>query len=175
MKLTKQNKLNLLSSVILILKGLIILLLPLFNINDPYIILSGALLVYFILKMGEYLFIRDEEYLEDLYTSLAAFTIFFIVMYIAKYNNPMYLALTLFSFIGLKSIIKVIKLDFFHDREDNMFFVNLFTFITFIVIGIITTLYLYLGNEVTTIVLGFFFVINGLLNLMEDGFRTFIN
>ena len=72
------------------------------------------------------------------------------------------------------AVIKLIKLDYYHDRENGMFYVNLVTFSLFLLIGILTSVNLYFSETVQVLMLGFFFVINGLLNLAEDAIRILV-
>ena len=86
----------------------------------------------------------------------------------------MVLSLTLISWVGIMSIIKLIKLDYYHDRENGMFYVNLVTFSLFLLLGILTSVNLYFNATVQTLMLGFFFVVNGLLDLAEDAIRVLV-
>jgi uncharacterized membrane protein HdeD (DUF308 family) len=65
-------------------------------------------------------------------------------------------------------------LDYYHDRENGMFYVNLITFSLFLLLGLLTSINLYFSQTVQILMLGFFFVINGLLNLAEDGIRILL-
>jgi uncharacterized membrane protein HdeD (DUF308 family) len=75
------------------------------------------------------------------------------------------------SWIGIMTIIKLIKLDYYHDRNNGMVYVNLVTFSLFLLLGILTSVNLYFNQTVQTLMLGFFFTVNGLLQLSEDAIR----
>ena len=56
-----------------------------------------------------------------------------------------------------------------------MFYVNLVTFSMFLLLGLLTSINLYFNETVQILMLGFFFVINGLLNLAEDTIRILVS
>ena len=82
--------------------------------------------------------------------------------------------MTLASWVAVMSIIKLIKLDYYHDRENGMLYVNLITFSLFILLGLLTSINLYFNETVQYIMLAFFFVVNGLLMLAENGIRILV-
>ena len=72
------------------------------------------------------------------------------------------------------SIVKLIKLDYYHDRDDGMFYVNLMTFSLFILLGLLTSINLYYDQSVQLLLLAFFFVVNGILSLAETGINYLV-
>ena len=54
-----------------------------------------------------------------------------------------------------------------------MFYVNLITFSVFLLAGLLTSVNLYFEEAIQTIMLGLFFLVNGMLNLIEDGIRIY--
>ena len=72
------------------------------------------------------------------------------------------------------SVIKLIKLDYYHDRKNGMFYVNLVSFSLFLLLGLLTSINLYFTATVETLMLAFFFVCNGLLSLSENGIRILV-
>lgn len=69
------------------------------------------------------------------------------------------------------SIIKLIKVDYYHDRNNKMFYINMTSLILFLIIGVLTGINLFFDNTVQVLILGYFFIANGLLNLAEDAIR----
>ena len=49
--------------------------------------------------------------------------------------------------------------------------INVMTFLLFLVIGILTSFNLYFEDTVKTLIIGYFFIINGILNMLEDTTR----
>ena len=64
------------------------------------------------------------------------------------------------------SLIKLKEADYYHDRKNKLWLSNIISLVLFIISGILTTLNLYCTNDVQILILGFFFMINGILELM---------
>ena len=173
-----ENMLSITVSMILILLGVFLLMFPWFGETKPSKLLYLLFTIYSGIKLIEYILTKTDEKdgdKEDLYTGIACLLAAICGLKFATYSTPMVLSITLMSWVGIMAIIKLIKLDYLHDRKKNLFFVNLITFSLFLLIGLLTSINLYFDITVQTIMLGFFFVVNGLLNLAEDGFRVILS
>ena len=170
-----KNILNIGVSIILIMLGIFLLVFPWFGESSPSKLLYLLFSIYGGIKIIEYILTRNEKDYEDLYTGIACVLAAASGFKFAIYSTPMVLSITLASWVGIMAIIKLIKLDFYHDRENKMFFVNLVTFSLFLLLGLLTSINLYFELTVQTLMLGFFFVVNGILNLAEDGIRILID
>ncbi len=170
-KLTKRDKMNLIVSLVLILFGIILLIYPIIGNLTPNKLLYVTLGVYGVIKLFEYLNSDDKKDREDLYTSIACLLAALSGVFFYNNSSNTVLALTLAIWTGVMSIIKLIKLDYYHDRGHEMFYTNLITFVLFLSLGLLTSINFYFDYTVQTIVLGYFFIINGLLNLLEDAVR----
>ena len=69
------------------------------------------------------------------------------------------------------AIIKLIKIDYLHDRNDKMMYINLGTVFLFLFLGLLSSINLYFSETVQFLMLGFFFICVGLLDLTEDLIR----
>lgn len=179
MKIKKERNfksvLNISVSFILILLGITLLIFPWFGEVKPNKLLYIIFSVYGLIKMIEYLLTRKDKDYEDLYTSIACLLAASSGLKFLKLSTPMVLSITLVSWVAIMAIIKLIKLDYYHDNESKMFYVNLITFSLFILLGLLTSINLYYEVTVQTLMLGFFFIVNGLLNLAEDGIYLLLN
>ena len=72
----------------------------------------------------------------------------------------------------LIALTKLKKADYYHDRKDRMWKLRLFTLVTFILISVLTSINL--ANENVTIIIGFYFTINGLLEMFDPIAKTLI-
>lgn len=165
------NFINLVVSGILILLGLLLLIFPWFGIKDPTHLLYILFGIYGVIKLFEYFFTKAGSDREDLYTGIVCLLAMISAFLFSSYNQALVLGITLVSWVAVMALIKLIKLDFYHDRHHKMFYVNLTTFLVFLIIGVLTSINLYFDLTVQTLVLGYFFVINGLINLAEDSMR----
>ena len=171
---TKKNKINLICSAILLLVGLAMFILPWIKILDPVKILYVVYSIYALVKLVEYFLTRNGSDLENLYTAIASALAAISGFIFINYEPIIVLSMTLASWVAVMSIIKLIKLDYYHDRENGMLYVNLITFSLFILLGLLTSINLYFNETVQYIMLAFFFVVNGLLMLAENGIRILV-
>lgn len=171
---TKKNKINLICSAILLLVGLAMFILPWIKILDPVKILYIVFSIYALVKLVEYFLTRNGSDLENLYTAIASALAAISGFRFINYEPTMVLSMTLASWVAVMAIIKLIKLDYYHDRENGMLYVNLITFSLFILLGLLTSINLYFNETVQYIMLAFFFVVNGLLMLAENGIRILV-
>lgn len=169
-----KNVVNLGVSVILILLGVFLLLFPWFGEASPSKLLYLLFSIYGGVKVIEFILTRTDGDREDLYTGIACVLAAVSGFKFADYTTSLVLSLTLVSWVAIMSIIKLIKLDYYHDRGDRMFIVNLITFSLFLLLGLLTSANLYFEVTIQTLMLGFFFVVNGILNFAEDGVRILI-
>lgn len=171
---TKKNKINLICSAILLLVGIAMFILPWIKILDPVKILYVVFSIYALVKLVEYFLTRNGSDLENLYTAIASALAAISGFRFINYEPTIVLSMTLASWVAVMAIIKLIKLDYYHDRENGMLYVNLITFSLFILLGLLTSINLYFNETVQYIMLAFFFVVNGLLMLAENGIRILV-
>ena len=77
------------------------------------------------------------------------------------------MALTLFIWVILMSLIKLKKTDYYNDRKNKMWVLRLITLMLFMLTGLLATINLYYTADVQILVLGFFFYIHGILELVD--------
>lgn len=171
----KKNKLrdrvNIIVSGVLVLIGVFMLIFPFLGYIAPNSLLYIVFSIYALIKIIEVIITPKTSDHEDIYTAIACALAAVSGFKFAGENSAMVLSITLASWVAIMAIIKLIKLDYYHDRENGMFYVNLVTFSLFILLGLLTSINLYFNETVQILMLGFFFVVNGLLNLAEDSIR----
>lgn len=171
-ELKKNQRISLLTSFFLIIIGILLLLFPAITNIAPVKMIYVIFTLYSVIKLFEYFITKPKDDYEILFTSVAcALAALSGFRFVNVENAPMVLSLTLASWIAVMSIIKLIKIDYYHDRKNGMMYVNLITFFFFLLLGLLTSVNLYFSEEVQYLMLGFFFVVNGLLDLSEDAIR----
>ncbi len=170
-----RDKTNIIVSFILVLMGIIMLIVPFLGFMAPNTLLYVVFSIYALIKIIEVIIVKSKngDY-EDIFTAIACALAAVSGFKFIDYDPIKVLSITLASWVGIMAIIKLIKLDYYHDRENGMFYVNLVTFSMFLLLGLLTSINLYFNETVQILMLGFFFVINGLLNLAEDGIRILV-
>ena len=109
-----KNRISIIVSFVLLFLGVLLFIFPWFNVNEPVNLLYLLFAVYAGVKLIEYILTRNGTDREALYTSVACMLASFSGFKFSGYNAPMVLSLTLISWVGIMSIIKLIKLDYYH-------------------------------------------------------------
>lgn len=161
-KLTK-IKINIGFSLIIILLGTFFLIFPSINVTDASNLLYLILIVIGLLKFIEFMLSHDNKDYEQLFSSFACFI---TCGFNSLVNFKNKLPLTLFVFVGLTCIIKLIKADYFNDRKNKLWYICIANLLIFLVIGLIASLNLYYNTEIQTLFIGFVIVVYGFLDLV---------
>lgn len=163
----KKQMVDLVIAIFLIIAGSIILLLPINNIFNITYIFCTILIIYSILNLIKFILTKESKDIEGLLTSIASIITFIIAIKIHLEEKPWNLALTLFIWIMMMSLIRLKKGDYYNDRHNKMWILEIVTLILFILTGVLTVINLYYTTDVQILVLGFFFLINGILELVD--------
>ena len=105
--------------------------------------------------------------MEGLFTSLLSYTVGILGLTFNLFNNLLQMVLLLLAWIILMSLIKLKKCDYYNDRHNKMWILKITTLGLFILTGIITCINLYYSNDIQLIILGFFFYIHGILEMID--------
>lgn len=151
---------------ILILLSCIVIVLPIFNVLNVKMVFISIIAIYGIIHLFKnFTTLASKDY-SGFGTSFNSVIILILMMFL-DINEPWNLALTLFIWIILMSLTKLKESDYYHDRKNKLWKLNICNLLLFILVGILTTINLYYPSEVQIIVLGFFFLIHGILELMD--------
>ena len=173
-KIKLRDRVNIIVSGVLVLLGIFMLVIPFLGYIAPTNLLYILFSVYACIKIIEVIITPKTNDYEDVWTALACALAAISGFKFGSYEPTKVLSITLASWVSIMAVIKLIKLDYYHDRENGLFYVNLVTFSLFILLGLLTSINLYFDETVQILMLGFFFVVNGLLNLAEDGIRILV-
>ena len=161
----KKELVDLITGIFLMLLAGVILLLPTFKVNDLNFILKTIFGFYALIKAAQFILILKEKDVESLFTCLISLGAF-ISLYLIDATTKN-LVLVLIIWMGLMCLIKLKKADFYHDRENKMWILRVFILFAFLTSGLLTGLNLYYEASVQTIIVGFFFFINGILDVVD--------
>ena len=161
----KKELVDLVTGISLMLLAVVILLLPTFKFNDLVFILKMVFGFYSLVKITQFIFtIKYKDY-ESLYTCLISLGVLISLFLVNLTTKSMVLILLIW--MGLMCLIKLKKADFYHDRKNKMWCLRLFILFTFLTTGLLTGINLYYESSVQTIIIGFFFLINGILDVID--------
>ena len=165
MKSKKKYELEILVALISILTGAVSLILPFVGVNDckTVLIVAFGLMTF----VSAFLYVnkpKDKDY-ESLYTFIVNLVLLILAIIIRL--NPINLALMLLLYVMFLSLIRLKKADFYHDHRNGMWQVNIITLGILILTGILTSINLYYQSEIQILMFGYFFLINGVLELID--------
>lgn len=158
---------------LLIVFAAIVSILPIFYVRNVKNIFIIIIALYGIIHLLKNIFILNYKEYSGFSTAGASIIILIIMMFLDVNDSPWNLALILFIWIILMSIIKLKESDYYHDRNNSIWLLNIVNLVLFIISGIVASVNLYYTEDIQILVLGFFFLINGILELM-DPLATYI-
>ena len=158
---------------ILIIIAIVITILPLFGIRNIKNIFLLTISSYGIIHLFKNIFILQAKEYSGFSTAGASAFILIIMLFLDLNESPWNLALLLFIWIILMSLIKLKESDYYHDRKNKIWLLNIVNLVLFIVSGILAAISLNYTADIQILVIGFFFLINGILELM-DPLATYI-
>ena len=167
----KKEKVDIIIALSLIVLGSVILIFPLINVVNVKYVFMGAMVFYGIMNLIKFYLTSNEKDFEGLLVMIASILTLLLLGLINVEEKPVNLALVLFTWIIIMSMIKLKKCDYYHDLNNRVFIYKMISLIIFILIGLLASFNLYYSKEVQVLVLGFFYFINGVLEL----FDPFIN
>ena len=165
--MNKKQKVELIIATFLILCGSLVLIFPLFQFVKVKLIFILVLAVYGVLNLIKFILVRESKDYEGLFTTLASIVALVVVCFLDIDSVPWYLALSLFIWIIMMSLIKLKKVEYYNDRRNKTWILEVVTLILFILSGLLTTINLYYENDIQVLVLGYFYLIHGILELVD--------
>ncbi|MBQ6841538.1 MAG: hypothetical protein IJO63_05435 [Bacilli bacterium] len=158
---------DLVTAVALIIVGSLVLTFPLLKVVNVKYIFIGVLAFYGIMNLIQFILTSKAKDYEGLFTMIASIITLILLGFLEVDNNPLNLALTLFVWIVLMSLIKLKKCDYYHDANRPIWIFRIVTLILFVLIGLLSVINLYYEAEVQILVLGFFYFVHGVLELVD--------
>ena len=169
-----KQKVDLYVAISLILVGVALLVLPLFDVTNIKWIFFGIMIVYAIANFIKYILTRKEKDFEGILTMILCLIIGLSGLIFNLYDEPKKIALSLLIWVGLMSLIKLKKADYYHDRKNSIWKLRVGLLILFMVIGLLTSINLFYSENIQSLILGFFFFIHGTLELMDPCSQYFL-
>lgn len=161
----KKRTIELINSILLVLFGIIVLALPLFDNNDIELVFILMFSIFGFISLYKFILVYKTKDYDGLFTFIACI-LGLVLVYILDLEKPFHLALLIMLWVIVMSLIKLKKSDYYHDRKSKEWLIKFITMILFISTGIICAINLNEPNE-QMLVVGFFFYIHGILELME--------
>jgi uncharacterized membrane protein HdeD (DUF308 family) len=169
-----KQKIDMIIAIISIIMGVVLLILPLLGITSLKWISITVFSLYAILSIIQFsLTIESKDY-EGLHSALSSIIVVIAHFFFDPAKSPRVLAIFILVWVLLMSLTKLKKADYYHDRRDRMWKYSATNLGLFLLTGLLASINLAYGLETQIIVLGFFILINGILELFEPIIKTLI-
>lgn len=165
--MSKKEKVDLGVALVLIVIGLVLFVLPSLGITNVPLIMLDVMSVYGILNFIQFMCTKESKDYEGLFTSFLSFGVGLIGYFCHLFSSTANFVSMLFAWIILMAIIKLKKTDYYNDRKNKMWIVRVFTLLLFIMTGLVVAANLNHSPNIQLLVLGFFFFIHGILELVD--------
>jgi len=163
----KRTYVEFITAWILILLSCVVITLPLFGIENVKNVFAIIIGIYGVSHLFKNFVIMDTKDYSGFGTSINSVIILILMYFMDINDSPWNLALLLFIWIVLMSLTKLKESDYYHDKKNSLWKLNICNLLLFILVGILTTINLYYTSDIQILVLGFFFLIHGILELMD--------
>ena len=158
-------KVDLASGILLFLSSIISLLLPIFIKVDTIFILRYFFTIYMIINLIRYICNRKSKDIEGLLTSIFSIIFFFLTFVPLHYSLS--ISLFLFIFVIVNSFIRLIKADYYHDRKQKIWILEITCLLVFILSGLLTSFSILLYPDEKVLFIGFLFFMNGFMEILD--------
>ena len=164
--LKAKQKIDGVVDLFLVIIGVLIVVAAIFKFSDVKTIFVSVLYAYAVLNLIQFILTRKEKDYEGLYTALASTAVATTDIFF-KFNTVNVISVSIMAWVTMMSVIKFIKTDYYNDRKDRMYKLRIVSLICFIITGILVSLSLNYSANVQVLVIGYFFLIHGLLELID--------
>lgn len=161
-------------NIILVITSFFTLLIGVFFfIEDGIKFLEGnevfyvAMLLYFGCEFTNYLLTKAVTGMHSLYVSLACLIASVSGLLYMNEQTNLVLSFTLIGWMIMMVVIKLIRIEDLRKELNYSVFINVFSMSLFILLGFLTITNLYKGISNPNMMLGFFFTVNSILNIIE--------
>ena len=170
----QKQKVDTIIAIFLILIGIVLLVLPVFNITNVKYLSIAVFLLYTILNLIQFILTRKSKDYEGLHSAIGSFIVLIASIVTSPQDSPKTLSMLLMTWIIFMSLAKLKKMDYYHDKNDRMWKIRFLNLGLFIIAGILTSINLAHISTVQVLVIGFFMLIHGILELFDPIVKTLI-
>lgn len=170
----KKTKIDMGIALFLLAIAIILLLLPLWKVTEMKWVFSSVLFGIALLKGIQFLCTKEEKDYESLLSGIVCLVASILGFVFHVYDTPLKLAIALLVWVTCMSLIKLKKADYYHDRKNVMWKFSMLELALYMTSAILTSINLYYSPNIELLVLGFFFFIYGLLELIDPAVQMII-
>lgn len=161
-----KQKVDFFSSISFILIGTFLLLLSLFNVTNIKLLNIIVFSFISLVNLIRFILVRKDKDYEGLHIFIISLCslIFTIVSDITNIKKLYYIIM---FWVGFMSLANLKKMDYYHDRKNNMWKLQAFIFGAFLLTGLLTCINLAHSSSVQIIILGYLYLTCGILKTLD--------
>ena len=158
---------NFISSISIIILGLLFFIVPYISDMESNKILFVVMLIYFGVKICEYILTRKSRDSECIWVAIACILASAGALQYDSVKSNLLVSISLSTWSLMLIIIKLIKINELREKENNLMFLNILTMSLFMLSSILSIITIYKELISINLVLGFFFIAEGILHTIE--------
>ena len=161
----KKIMVDFISSLALFILAGIMMIFPILGIKDVKLVLELIFGFYTLIKLSSFIIIFKERDYENLFTGLVSLGCFISIFFINLTTKN--IGLIILIWLGVMTLVKLKKADFYHDRSNKMWILRIFILLVFLSVGLLIGINLIQEESVQILLISFFFIVNGLLDSID--------
>lgn len=165
-KLRKKQLTPIVLAVLLMIIGFINISLPILGVIN----LKGTLLMSFglisLFNLVSFCITYKDKDLESILTFIVSIVIMILIGLLDLKQN-VNVAVILMVWVAFISLVRLKKADYYNDRKNKAWVIQMISIAIFILTGLLTAVNLSFTSKVQILILGYFFLINGILELVD--------
>lgn len=162
----RKQKISIILAILSMIIGIVIISLPILKLVNFKRTIFLSFLTIGIFNLVCFIYTHKDKDLESLYTFIAC-TLIAVLSLFLNFKKSINSALVLMLFVALLSFVRLKKADYYHDRKNKAWIIQMVTLSIFVLAGLLSSLNLYYTSEIKVLVFGYFFFINGILELVD--------
>lgn len=155
------------ANIIVFIFGALLVINPSMGMTDVNFMFFVIMIFYGLVNYILYLITRKKDDYEYLFVSLVSIVVGTAGSVFNSENSAMVLSLSLMSWVAMMAIIKLIKIDYYHDRNNPLCFLRTITFVLFLIVGTLICVNLFYNIKIQSIMLGFLLISIAILDVFD--------
>lgn len=166
-----KNIINFYSSLSVVILGILFFLVPTISNMESNKILFVVMLLYFGIKISEYILTNKAKDSETIWVAIANALAAGAAIQYGTIESNILVSVSLSVWVLILTIIKLIKINEYRDQENTLMYFNIVTMSLFVLLGVLSVISIYREVVNINLILGFFFIVEGILHSLEVGIR----
>lgn len=153
-------------ATLLIIIGVITISLPILDFVNLRLTLYGAFGLIALFNLVSFIITYKDKDVESILTFLVSALIIVLVktLDIREFFN---VSMILFIWTAFISLVRLKKADYYNDRKNKAWIIQMVSIAIFVLTGLLTAINMSYSSEIQILLFGYFFLINGILELVD--------